>query len=198
MAFSWATALEFRRSRVITFDSPSFPLFEPDPPPGESCFDSERIGQGAQNCLRFDQIIANAGQAPLELRFALPLDPNDSSKNVSSASSRAISHTPISRPDRSNSTRSTSITTTRALPAPRCGNLTSRARSWEALRCVRARRSASAYGNAAEDGDQPRPNEVAFTGLYLSATSMHTAPWRARTLCASAPWLKAAKRTVGH
>lgn len=64
--------LEFRSARTVTFDTPSFPLFEPDPAPGESCFQSEKIEDGAEVCLRFDQVIANAGEAPAEIRFALP------------------------------------------------------------------------------------------------------------------------------
>jgi hypothetical protein len=38
---------------TVTFDTPSFPLFEPEPPPGASCFESEVLEDGAQNCLRF-------------------------------------------------------------------------------------------------------------------------------------------------
>ncbi len=66
--------LEFRSARTVTFDTPSFPLFEPDPAPGETCFESERLEAGAQTCLRFDQVIANTGEAAAELRFPLPLD----------------------------------------------------------------------------------------------------------------------------
>jgi len=39
----------------ITFDTPSFPIFEPDPPAGSSCFVSETVEDGAVTCLRFDQ-----------------------------------------------------------------------------------------------------------------------------------------------
>ena len=38
------------------------------------CFQSEMDEDGAQNCLRFDQIIANVGVSPLELRFEVPSD----------------------------------------------------------------------------------------------------------------------------
>jgi hypothetical protein len=65
--------LEFRSARTVTFDTPSFPLFEPDPAPGETCYDSEKEEEGAQICLRFDQVIANTGKAPAELRMAIPL-----------------------------------------------------------------------------------------------------------------------------
>ncbi len=64
--------LEFRTSEVITFDTPSLPFFEPDPPPGSSCFVSETDEDGAQNCLRFDQIIANVGKGPVEIRHTVP------------------------------------------------------------------------------------------------------------------------------
>jgi hypothetical protein len=64
--------LTFRGTERITFDSPSFPIFEPDPPPGASCYTSETVEDGAQNCLRFDQIIANDGKGPLEIGFSVP------------------------------------------------------------------------------------------------------------------------------
>jgi hypothetical protein len=64
--------LTFRGTERITFDTPSFPIFEPDPPPGASCFESETIEDGAQVCLRFDQIIANVGRGPAEIAFQVP------------------------------------------------------------------------------------------------------------------------------
>ncbi len=64
--------LSFRSTERISFDTPSFPIFEPDPPPGSSCFLSEMNEDGAQNCLRFDQIIANESRGPLELWFTVP------------------------------------------------------------------------------------------------------------------------------
>jgi len=66
--------LEFRGTERITFATPSFPIFEPDPPPGSSCFQSETDEDGAHNCLRFDQVIANVGPGPLELGFDAPND----------------------------------------------------------------------------------------------------------------------------
>lgn len=71
--------LEARPQANVTFDTPSFPFFEPDPPPGASCFGTETDEDGAHTCLRFDQNIANAGVGPLELRFAIPKDANDTS-----------------------------------------------------------------------------------------------------------------------
>jgi hypothetical protein len=64
--------LSFRGTERITFDTPSFPIFEPDPPPGSSCFTSEMVEDGAQTCLRFDQVIANRGQGPLEIAWEVP------------------------------------------------------------------------------------------------------------------------------
>jgi hypothetical protein len=64
--------LEFRGTERITFATPSFPIFEPEPPPGSSCFVSEMQEDGAQHCLRFDQIIANRGRGPLEIAFQIP------------------------------------------------------------------------------------------------------------------------------
>ena len=64
--------LTFRGTERITFDTPSFPIFEPEPPPGASCFLSETAEDGAQNCLRFDQIIVNEGKGPLEIGFSIP------------------------------------------------------------------------------------------------------------------------------
>jgi hypothetical protein len=67
---------------TVTFDTPSFPLFEPEPPPGASCFESEVLEDGAQNCLRFDQKLQNIGRGSLELRLAIPLDPESPAMNV--------------------------------------------------------------------------------------------------------------------
>jgi hypothetical protein len=64
--------LTFRGTERITFETPSFPIFEPDPPPGSSCFLSEVFEDGAQTCLRFDQIIANRGVGPIEIAFQVP------------------------------------------------------------------------------------------------------------------------------
>lgn len=70
--------LTFRGTERITFATPSFPIFEPEPPAGASCFVSETEEDGAQNCLRFDQIIANEGEGPLELGFTVPAgDPQE-------------------------------------------------------------------------------------------------------------------------
>ena len=72
--------LTFHGTERITFDTPSFPIFEPDPPAGSSCFESEMIEDGAQTCLRFDQIVANLGAGPIEIAYDVPAgatpDPN--------------------------------------------------------------------------------------------------------------------------
>lgn len=64
--------LVFRATERITFDTPSFPIFEPDPPAGSSCFSSETEEDGALTCLRFDQIIANRGRGPVEIGYRVP------------------------------------------------------------------------------------------------------------------------------
>jgi hypothetical protein len=64
--------LTFHGTERITFDTPSFPIFEPDPPAGASCFASEMEEDGARTCLRFDQIIANTGRGPIEIAYDVP------------------------------------------------------------------------------------------------------------------------------
>lgn len=56
----------------ITF-GPPFPIF--DDPASEdfpSCHQSEVDEDGAQTCLRFDQVLGNAGSGPLDIRFDQP------------------------------------------------------------------------------------------------------------------------------
>jgi lysyl oxidase len=53
----------FRRSMTIFNDTVAA---------GSSCFESEIAERGAHTCLRFDQVLANAGAGPLELRFDVP------------------------------------------------------------------------------------------------------------------------------
>jgi hypothetical protein len=62
--------LQARPQEHVTFDRPLFDLFEPAPPPGQNCFDSEKEELGAELCLRFDQIMANIGTGPVDLRFS--------------------------------------------------------------------------------------------------------------------------------
>lgn len=64
--------LTFLGTERITFATPSFPIFEPDPPAGSSCFNSEVVEDGAQTCLRFDQIIANIGKGATEIAYDVP------------------------------------------------------------------------------------------------------------------------------
>jgi hypothetical protein len=66
--------LVVRPQRNATFETPFLDFFEPLPPPGESCFPSEQAEEGARTCLRFDQVYANVGEGPLEMRFAIPRD----------------------------------------------------------------------------------------------------------------------------
>lgn len=53
----------------VTYDNPGS-IFGDTAPPGQSCFDSEREEQGAVQCLRFDQVLQNVGEGPVELRFS--------------------------------------------------------------------------------------------------------------------------------
>lgn len=53
----------------VTYDNPGA-IFGDVAQPGQSCFDSEREEQDARQCLRFDQVLQNAGTGPLELRFS--------------------------------------------------------------------------------------------------------------------------------
>lgn len=64
--------LTFRGTERITFQTPAFPIFEPDPPAGSSCFLSEMVEDGAVTCLRFDQIVVNRGAGPVEIAYQVP------------------------------------------------------------------------------------------------------------------------------
>jgi Lysyl oxidase len=75
--------LAMRPQTHVGFDTPSFPIFgDPDPPPGETCYQSEKDEEGAHVCLRFDQTFGNIGEGATELRFAVPHDPADTSHQV--------------------------------------------------------------------------------------------------------------------
>jgi hypothetical protein len=66
--------LQSRPQRNVTFDVPPAIFFEAGVPT-TSCFPSEITEEGARLCLRFDQVLANTGEGPLEFRFLLPPDP---------------------------------------------------------------------------------------------------------------------------
>jgi hypothetical protein len=61
-----------RPSDTITFDRPDFSFFEPAPPPGQNCFNSEIAEDGAVRCLREDIKSTNIGLGNLEIRFQRP------------------------------------------------------------------------------------------------------------------------------
>ncbi|HEY6547716.1 MAG TPA: lysyl oxidase family protein [Vicinamibacteria bacterium] len=71
-----------RPQRNVTFDTPILDFFEPLPPPGENCFGTEKAEEGAQTCLRFDQVLANVGKGALEMRFAISKDPSSTERAV--------------------------------------------------------------------------------------------------------------------
>jgi hypothetical protein len=53
----------------VTFDNPGM-IFGDTAQPGQSCFDSELdLQHPTRQCLRFDQVMRNAGEGALELRF---------------------------------------------------------------------------------------------------------------------------------
>lgn len=51
---------------------PPFEIFGDPVPPGSSCHQSEIEEDGAQTCLRFDQVLGNIGDGALDLRFDQP------------------------------------------------------------------------------------------------------------------------------
>lgn len=51
----------------VTYDRP--PDYFDDFAAGGSCFYSERVEEGAEQCLRFDQSLKNGGTGPVEIRF---------------------------------------------------------------------------------------------------------------------------------
>jgi hypothetical protein len=68
--------------RNVTFQTPPPIFFDLPPAPGQNCFPSEIEEEGAQRCLRFDQVFANIGEGALEMRFVIPHDQNATSRNV--------------------------------------------------------------------------------------------------------------------
>ena len=63
--------LEARPQRNLTFN-PGGIFFDTISPLFPSCYVSEVAEEGARLCLRFDQIFANVGEGPMELRFSVP------------------------------------------------------------------------------------------------------------------------------
>ena len=75
--------LAMRTAPNVTFDTPSFPIFGwPEPQPGDTCYPIETFEDGAQTCLRFDQVMANRGEGKLELKLAIPNDPENTATNA--------------------------------------------------------------------------------------------------------------------
>ena len=140
--------LEFRTAEVITFDTPSLPFFEPDPPPGSSCFVSEMEEDGAQNCLRFDQIIANVGRGPVEIEHIVPNGDVIEDYEEYGVTQRVF-NSDGSYEDQEAGTvefqECTVTSTTRASPMPSFGSRTRRQRSSAAPQCAALTKSASAW-----------------------------------------------------
>jgi hypothetical protein len=66
----------------ITFETPFFPFFGDVADPGDTCYHGEKDEDGAKTCMRFDQTFANIGEGAAELRFKIPKDPGDTSRDV--------------------------------------------------------------------------------------------------------------------
>jgi hypothetical protein len=63
--------LEARPQANLSFD-PGGIFFDTISEEHPSCYETEVAEQGAQNCLRFDQIFANVGEGAVELRYTIP------------------------------------------------------------------------------------------------------------------------------
>jgi hypothetical protein len=68
-----APDLEVRPHRNLGFD-PGGIFFDAISEAHPTCYQSEVDEEGAKTCLRFDQIFANVGEGPLELRFMVPTE----------------------------------------------------------------------------------------------------------------------------
>lgn len=73
--------LEARPQRNLGFD-PVGIFFDTVSPSFPSCYQSEVDEEGARLCLRFDQIFANTGEGPMELRFSVPTGTTPEHANV--------------------------------------------------------------------------------------------------------------------
>jgi hypothetical protein len=63
--------LTVRPQRNLTFD-PGGIFFDEISVAHPTCYQSEVAEEGARLCLRYDQIFANVGEGPMQLRFAVP------------------------------------------------------------------------------------------------------------------------------
>jgi hypothetical protein len=73
--------LKARPQRNLMFDAGGI-FFDTVSAAYPSCYESEVQEQGAQTCLRFDQVFANVGEGPLELRFVIPHDLNATAHDI--------------------------------------------------------------------------------------------------------------------
>jgi hypothetical protein len=81
--------LVVRPQRNVSFD-PGGVFFDEISPTYPSCYTSEVLEEGAQTCLRFDQVFANIGAGPLELRFTVPVVPEGEPKPESVGAAQRI------------------------------------------------------------------------------------------------------------
>jgi len=70
-----------RPQRNLMFDAGGI-FFDTVSAEHPSCYESEVLEAGARTCLRFDQVFANVGEGPLELRFVIPHDPSSTAHNI--------------------------------------------------------------------------------------------------------------------
>jgi hypothetical protein len=73
--------LEARPQKNLGFD-PGGIFFDEISAEHPSCYVTEVQEEGAQLCLRFDQIFANVGTGPMELRFSVPHDAPEGNHDV--------------------------------------------------------------------------------------------------------------------
>ena len=73
--------MEARPQRNLGFD-PVGIFFDMVSTSFPTCYQSEVDEDGARLCLRFDQIFANTGEGPMELRFSIPKGTSPEFANV--------------------------------------------------------------------------------------------------------------------
>jgi hypothetical protein len=73
--------LEARAQQNLGFD-PGGIFFDNISEQYPSCYQTEVDEEGANTCLRFDQIFANVGEGPMELRFSVPHNAPDGTHDV--------------------------------------------------------------------------------------------------------------------
>ena len=73
--------LQARPQRNLMFDAGGI-FFDTVSAEHPSCYESEVQEQSARLCMRFDQVFANMGEGPLELRFVIPHDASATAHDI--------------------------------------------------------------------------------------------------------------------